>query len=336
MKNRKYQYRIPVLIFAATILGGCSGRIETPYSIITELPEAIVAQGSPVASLDERIGIYDINTVGEFFLCSEKRTEFFYSIYDSGFRLLSQFGKKGRSDNEFIAPVYLGQNGSSKDGISFNIFDRAQLRYDTWVLGQEGRTVEKTETYRIPRDNAFEIRTLYRTADSSFFGVSDFDECKFFTVNQDFSECVLYDNVLGFRKENAHEVSQSSNAVRPDGSRIVTAYYNLPQLDIRKPDGTIVKSVFINRILYPEETDLSKEYFIKTDAEQDYIYALYDDHDSDINSDSILVFDWDGNLACRYKILKSMSFCVDRVNRRFVAVNCDQSGNICTAYKFEL
>lgn len=249
---------------------------------------------------------------------------------------MSQFGKKGRSDNEFIAPVYLGQNVSSKDGVTFNIFDRAQLRYDTWVLKQNGRTLEKTETYRIPRDNTFEIRTLYRAADSSFFGVSDFGECKFFTADQDFSEYVLYDNVFGFRKENAHEVSQSSNAVRPDGSRIVTAYYNLPQLDIRKPDGTIVKSVFINQIVYPEETDLSKEYFIKADADRDYIYVLYDDHDLDTNSDSILVFDWDGNLAFRYKILKAMSFCVDSVNRRFIVVNWDQRDNICTAYKFEL
>ena len=324
--------RTMALIISVMFFAACSRLIDTPYYLVDELPDAVVLDGKPIVALDERIGIYDIDMLGEYFLCTEKRTEFFYSIYDSEFRLLSRFGKKGKSDNEFIAPVYTGQYEDGSDILSFNVLDRAQFRYDTWSLNCNENKVQKTGMYRIPRHDVFEMRALYRAADSSYFGVSDFDECKFFTTGRDFSGRVLYENVLGFKNGNAHEVSQSSCSVRPDGSRIVIAYYNLPQLDIRESDGAIVRTVFIGHILMPEDANPSVEYFIKTDADQDYIYALYEDHDTDEDSDSILVFDWDGNLVARYKIRTAISFCADGANHRIISVNSDRRDNVCMLY----
>lgn len=321
------------IVAAAAIFAGCSCSQDKKTVLIKELPEQEILSGTRTGLLNERVGIYDIDKVGDCYLCTEKRTPMFYSLYDRDFNLITQFGVRGRSENEFLAPLYAGNADNVGDCLSFRIFDRAQYRLDTWTLDRTAGTVSKTGEMRVPTDKVFDMRILYAMPDNGFCGVSDDSECRYFTASEGFDEVVFHDNSISFANMEAHDISQTCSTLSPDNKRVALGYYSFPLLEIRDVNGSILKSVWISRKMRPEDIDLDApdDYFMKTVASGDYIYALYNDASSEENDD-ILVFDWDGHLQHRYRVRKALSFCVDLEAGRIVLLNSDQGEGLCTIY----
>lgn len=311
---------------------GCTPRIDSDYTVIKKLPPSRETRVRETKAFNERIGLLDIDVMSDYILCTERNTEFFFSLYDSNLNLVSQFGRHGRGNEEFIAPVFLGEYSTGKE-LTFDILDRATTRYQTWVTDSSSGKTSLKESFHIRQDNIFEIRALFRENDGSLFGISDESDCRFFTASANLEDTEFHGNVMSFDNVPAHDLSQTCCAVKPDLSRIAIGYYNLPQMDIRTSDGSIVKSVFIGRILRPEDIDFESpdDYFLKLVADDENIYALY------LNGDehNILSFDWSGRLLSRYSIAPASSFCVDTKSKRVITVNHETSDGACSIYDLQ-
>ena len=101
---------------------------------------------------------------------------------------------------------------------------------------------------------------------------------------------------------------------------------------INEAGGNIIRSVFIERILRPEDVDFRqiRDYCLKIAGDENYVYALWKEPDV-AGSTSLLVFDWNGNPVARYGIDKADSFCVGPGNS-IVAIDYDKDCMTCSRY----
>lgn len=331
--NKCSQYHVIVILALALLLGSCSKRVETPYIVIEDFPVDSTLSPLPLPQLDELPGIYDISSVGDYYLCTEKKTDYFFTLYDSDFVRICSFARKGKASGEYIAPVYTGQYFKTEDGTRLHIYDRALQKFDIWQIPSDGSDVELISSFRISNDSTIEIRVLYESLDRTFFGVSDIGDCRFFNADSTFSDIKYFDNVLKFRlTHSVHEISQTSCALSPGWNRVAIGYYNFPQIDIREPRGNIIRTVFIEKILRPEDVDFQqiRDYCLEIEGDKNYIYALWKEPGV-AGSTSLLVFDWNGNPVARYGIDKADSFCVGPDNS-IVAIDYDKDCMTCSRY----
>ena len=170
--NNCSQYHVIVILAFALSLGSCSKRVETPYIVIEDFPVDSTLSPLPLPQLDELPGIYDISSAGDYYLCTEKKTDYFFTLYDSDFVRICSFARKGKASGEYIAPVYTGQYFKTADGTRLHIYDRALQKFDIWQIPSDGSDVELISSFRISNDSTIEIRVLYESLDRTFFGVS--------------------------------------------------------------------------------------------------------------------------------------------------------------------
>lgn len=327
------------LIITITLLAGCKSRIESSYVIVSKFPIDKELSGNVIPAFDESPGMYDIGSAGKYFLCTEKHKEHIFTLYSPEYEKICGFAKSGRAGNEYLAPIYTGQYSIDGDVTRFKILDRLQGRLDTWVIGEKDPTPARAGKYEIPQANAFDLRNLYRLPGNGYCGVSDEFDCRYFTSDSTFSEVVFYDNIMQFDRLQAHPIAQTASIAKPDLTRVAIAYYNFPQLDIRDIGGEIIKTVFIDRILLPEEVDFeeedSDEYFVKLSASEDFIYALYNLEAETKGKSKVLVFTWGGEAVASYTINAADSFCVNSEQTKIVAINRNQSSAMCTEYQMQ-
>lgn len=323
------------LVFAL-ILSGCTTRIKTPYRIVERFPVEKRLEGEPLRQLEDCIGIIDVGMAGPYLICKEHKTKYHFAMYDSDLRILGHFGINGRGPSEYLAPIYHGQYEWIDSGVRFYIWERALHELCAVDIESEGDSVSMREAakFEMPRGSRIEPRVLVRAGDNSFFGVADFEDCRFFTSDSLFNKPVYAEHVLPFdNKSAAHEIYQSCYGIKPDKSRIAIAYFCLPQIDIRCADGQIVQTIFLDKIVHHQELELSdlRDYFLKAAADDRYIYALCEDADSETSGrNSILVFDWSGNPVARYSIPRASSFTIDE--QRIISVNWDQTTSLCSVF----
>lgn len=335
MSGFKFEKWCHAMLLACMALApGCSGGPSGPYSVITGFPAEKAPESVPEHRLDDNIGVYDISMVGDYVLVAEKRTGHFYTLYDRELNRICGFANKGRGPGEYLAPAYYGEYEITAGGDPvLSVYDRALFRYDRIRIDCHEGKAHIVSSTALPSDSPLEIRFLRKCADG-YAGVLDVEDCRFFTSDGEFTGVTCHDPVFPFPdKMSAHETAQTVSCMDPGCGRVASAYYNFPQIDIRSVDGSLVKSVFIREIVKPEDVspDTASDCFLKIESAGDFIYALYEDP-SQPGYSSILVFDWDGNPAERYRIGRAVSFTVDTAGKRILALNENQDVSICSVY----
>lgn len=288
----------------------CS-RINTPYIVVEDFPTALHLEAVPVPELDSGIGAYDIMSVGEYLLCTQKHSDYFFTLYDSSFNELCHFAGKGRGHHEYLAPAYSGQYSIENNELRLSVMDRALARLDDIVIDLNSFEVEYFPVCSISHNANLSVRSLYRTVDGGYCGISDDSDCKFFTSDSSFATIDYHDHIMEFPvASDVHSISQTVAAMHPDSSKIAVAYFNLPQIDIRNSDGAVVKTIFIGGIMRPQdiEKQAPEDFFLQIRSDERYIYALFEGKEND----TIMVFDWDGDPVAKYNIGDSTSFAVFR------------------------
>lgn len=104
----------------------------------------------------------------------------------------------------------------------------------------------------------------------------------------------------------AASFSYSNDAIKPDGSRIVQAMTDVPQLNIIDTETGTVKAFHLGDGMRLPDLESAKElntYFTTICADDDYIYTVYYgdiwNYDDVNNVNKIYVFDWNGHLVSR-------------------------------------
>lgn len=328
---------LPVLI-VAIVVSGCTARINVPHRIVEHYPIEKQLESKPLRQLEDCIGIIDVGMVGPYLICKEHKTKYHFTFYDSEFRMVGHWGHNGRGPGEYIAPIYYGQYEKTDSSIQFCLWERSsyELHSVDIIKTDSVISMQSISRFKMPRDSKVEPRVLVRCGMNSFFGVSDWEDCCFFTSDSTFSNPHFAAHVLPFdAKSVAHEMSQSCYGIKPDKSRIAIAYFCLPQIDIRTADGEIVQTIFLNKIIRPQDLDLNNrsDYFYKAVADDQFIYTLCDAPDSDRSGrNNILVFDWDGNPVAKYSVLRASSFAIDKQTHRLITINMDQTNSLCSIY----
>lgn len=308
--HRCYQGKAKLALIICVVAVSC-GRIGTPYIVIEGFPEERLLTEEPVPELDSKIGAYDIVSVGEYLLCAEKHSDCFFTLLDSSFNELCRFAGKGRGHNEYLAPVYSGQYSVENNKLRLSVIDRALARMDDIVIDLNTFEVEYFPACSIPHDANLSVRVLYRTTDGGYCGISDESDCRFFTSGSSFATIDYHDHVMEFPvSTDVHSVSQTMATMHPDSSKIAVAYFNLPQVDIRNYDGTVIRTIFIGKIMKPQDIDRQapEDFFLQIRSDKKNIYALFEGKDND----AVMVFDWDGNPVTKYIIGDSVGFTVYR------------------------
>lgn len=328
------RYILPALI-VVSLGAGCMG-IDVPYRIVENFPIEIRLGEEPLRALDGCLGIYDVGMAGSYLICSERKTEFFFSVYNSDFLRVCRFARHGRGPGEYIAPVYCGQYEDEGAVLTVSIYDRATRYFDRIAVDTDSGSCQPISHFSIPLSGDLEPRVLFRYSATHVGGVSDYRDCRYFYSDTTFRQPRIAEPVLSFgANREVHTIAQSCCAVKPDNTRIAVAFFNLPQIDIRATTGEVIKTIFIREILHPDEIDIAEaaDYFLKADADDTYIYALFENPDSGITgSNSILVFDWEGNPVGKYDIARASSFAIDKRRNKIIAINMDQTQSLCSLY----
>lgn len=115
----------------------------------------------------------------------------------------------------------------------------------------------------------------------------------------------------------------SSNAMKPDGSKIVQAMLHVPQLNIIDTETRKVVAYQLDYGMSLSDLEIKKElktYFVRVCADDDHIYAAYYGNiwnDNDMPCiNQIYIFDWNGQLVRKINTKHCINeIAVDGINK---------------------
>lgn len=210
MKTSRSQTRYSRVLSAVFLLmlSGCSNKVTVPHIIVDNFPIDKCLVGKPEHSLDDRIGMYDISAIGDYFLVAERKMSYFYVLLDESFSPISHFARKGRSSSEYLAPAYYGQYCISEDDFSISIFDRAVQRLDRILINPQTESEIQKESISLPKEMS--CRFIYTLKGNKYLGVTDDFDCPLFSSDSSFEKIDYWKPVLRFPQNNmTHQISQN-------------------------------------------------------------------------------------------------------------------------------
>ena len=107
----------------------------------------------------------------------------------------------------------------------------------------------------------------------------------------------------------------------PEKPYFAASFFYFPQIDFINSKGDIYKSICYKEFISPDravESDYC--YFDMVCSDSEYVYALYNpldynlDDELPIEESSVLVFTWNGEAVCEYKIPYASNICIDSKN----------------------
>ena len=140
---------------------------------------------------------------------------------------------------------------------------------------------------------------------------------------------VRYD---GYRKkpvgfENPY---QTTNSVKPDMSRVASACFLQPRLDIYDIEsGDVVKTLVFDKSRRPSRDCDSEpvEWFLKLEGDDESIYCLFKGPDCPDNQARVIQVDWNGDVIRTLIVPDAISFTADEDNL-YVMVQNDEGGGV--------
>ncbi len=306
--------------------------------VVTEFPVDKKLESRHIAALDTLYTAYAVTKLGDKFVFTVKKKEKFLYIYNED---LTPFGctlKKGNGHNEWFAPSVTGQE-ISVDGKRYAcVLERSN--HTLYAVNLNDMNSERVRLTDFKSKSLNDISYAYKTGENSFIGAEQAEQTDLFVYDKSSGKAQviqpqgIYPAIFAADKFG---LSQTLSAYNGGLGKLAVAYFSFPLLCIMNGDGSGRATVQVGKTLpkYSGEGDMGDDfYFLDICSTQERIYALYDGHGKK-DEMSILVFEWDGSPVARYRVPRLTCFTVDESNKRFIAIQEDDSDGVCIEMKYD-
>lgn len=306
--------------------------------VVTKFPIDKKLESQHVATLDTLYTAYAVTKLGDKFVFTVKKKEKFLYIYNEDFTPFGCTLKKGNGHNEWFAPSVTGQE-ITLDGKQYAcVLERSN--HTLYAVNLNDMNSERIWLTDFKSKNLNDISYAYKTGENNFIGAEQAEQTDLFVYDKSSGKAeVIQPQGIDPAIFTADKfgLSQTLSAYNDGQGKLTVAYFSFPLLCIMNSDGSSCTTVQVGKTLpkYSSESDMDNDfYFQDMCSTQERIYALYDDHE---NKDemSILVFEWDGSPVARYRVPRLTCFAVDENNKRFIAIQEDDSDGVCIELKYE-
>jgi hypothetical protein len=283
--------------------------------------------------------------------------DYFFHIYNiNTFKLIKEFGKKGRGPDEFLAPrITMQRLDNNLDGSDLLIFDEGRKTISSInilyiLLNKE----DGIKTRELPKQMVSISDIIFMNDSIAFYAPSGnenlgrFSIYHFSTTERTF---IPYLPDLGFKvhANNLYPIYATSSAcVNESKKRFVAIPVLLGELDFFDFSGNYIKSTIIERVNEIKNAKYEKMifqtpgvgyYITDLQSVNDKIYALFTTKKfpnlKNKSISEIYVFDWDGNPIEKYVLDREInSFAYDSSNNRFIGYSTNN--NEYPLFKYDL
>lgn len=293
----------------------------------------------PVSSFDDQIGLLAIYDVGDYILGYQYKQDYFFKIFDREYNLVGELCRRGKGPNEFLQVVYFGQWEADEAGTKIWTMD--MIKKNLVKIDIEGSlksgNLSTVETIDLSRAKNLDPRNIFYLDDSRLIGTDDKMACQTFTLNAKDLKPKFHKHYPAFpEKSYTHDISQNMAALKPDGSRMASVFFSLPQIDlIDANNGLTYFSLFLDQIVDPEkmEFDEDEEVFYCVSATDKYVYALSSKKGIK-GGQAIYVMDWEGAPRCKIYVEPTTYFSVHE-DKMIYCFDFDSDADVVKKYKIE-
>ncbi len=283
--------------------------------------------------------------------------DYFFHIYNiNTFKLIKEFGKKGRGPDEFITPrITMQRLDNNLDGSDLLIFDEGRktissINIPDILLNKENgiKTKILPNQMMIVSDIIFMNDSIAFYTPSGDANLGRFSIYHFSTAERTFTP---YLPDLGFKvhANNLYPIYATSSAcVNESKNRFVAIPVLLGELDFFDLSGSYIKSTIIERVKEIKNAKYEKMifqtpgvgyYITDLQSVNDKIYALFTikkfPNLKNKSISEIYVFDWDGNPIEKFVLDREInSFTYDSINNRVIGYS--SNNNEYPIFKYDL
>ena len=236
--------------------------INSDYRVISEFPRTIaLPDGDTCFAFDSDYGLLELSYAGKYLIGTLRKRERQFVVYtmDSIPRKVGLFGTSGKGPTEMMAPAYYGQWSCEDQQTRVWIHDRikaefVQVNIDSTL--RAGRTIIE-QRYDLHTGEVPDVRNLFYVCDTLLVGTVESDRCPMFRYNpvsrriSYLPETMCFDP--GLAPQTLQEITQNLCAYNPQKRTVVSVAFSFPQIDFRPIDSLGFSTLFINRILLPEQ-----------------------------------------------------------------------------------
>lgn len=339
MKTARFfgMHNLHALAFIVTvcILGtSCTKEVK----VITEFPATKKLESRHIAELDTLYTAYAVTKVGDKFAFTVKKKSKFLYVYNEDFTPYGSMLEKGNGHNEWFAPLITGQLTSVNGKPYACVLERSG--HTLYAVNLNGQATERIKLADFKSKELTDISYAYKTGENDFIGANQGEQTELFTYNNSNGKTsVIQPQGIdpAIFAADKFGLSQTLSTYNDGLGKIAVAYFSFPLLCIMNGDGSGCITVQLGETLPKYDAESAADshfYFSDICSTKDRVYVLYDDPE---NADqmSILGFDWEGNPVARYCVPRLTCFTVDESNKRFIAIQEDDTNGICFEMKYE-
>lgn len=353
--------KIRILLLALFVFLTNCNRNEGNLLIVEKFPEEEKLIGHAIKDITFFTKSNVNMVVVDTFLAIQKREESIINIFStSDYKPLAAFGKNGNGPNEFVFPTLLKQTSYDESNNSpvICVYDIVRRRFsEINVLNAVDKHTGKIfNELPLPDNGKFFTYFSYRDNNLMVTSIENGPRLVIFKDSTKSYQEISYLPSLSFdvRKEFETFKNHSSSLVNKKLGRIVSAPFFFGEIDFFDLNGKLISST-----VFETQDNLKKSltntdekgqwnpkyYIIDMQASDQHIYALnYDNYQNDYvfynnkcTSQSILVFDWNGNPVKKYLLDTTYFiryFAVDLKNKRFYGFCLEESDYPIIGYNF--
>lgn len=326
------------LILMSTVVSCGRQEINSDHRVISKFPRTIaLPDGDTCFAFDSDYGLINLSAAGEYLVGTLRKRERHFVVYttDSIPRQAGLFGTSGKGPTEMMAPAYYGQWSCEDQQTKIWIYDRIKAEFVKVNIDstlRDGRTIIE-QKYDFHTGEIPDIRNLFYVCDTLLVGTVESDRCPMFRYNPVSRRISYLPETMNFdpglAPQTLQEITQNLCAYNPQKRTVVSVAFSFPQVDFRPIDSLRFTTLFIDRILMPEQciAQPRRTYFASVCGDSKYVYALWLDQDDDDFGDiekpsSVLVFDWGGNPVARLEFAEYiLGIAIDPTSARLFALN---------------
>lgn len=255
---------------------------------------------------------------------------------------IGQFARKGNGHKEFIAVEPIWNFYKENNDLKTLIFDINKESVSIWNITQsiaDGSTVIEREI-KLPwkkHNRGACFKELFMTTPNTLYAkvstvqINDHEATLPYYQVWNLEKGELLSEIHIFKKNiiNKHAdympetYLYSTNAIKPDGSKIVQGMLHVPQLNIIDTRSQRIDAYHLNygmSLSDLETANALKSYFVRVCADDEHIYAAFYGNEWNHNGrnevNKIYVFNWDGLLVSKVSTNHCIGdIAVDHINK---------------------
>lgn len=302
-----------IILFVLVL--SCQDKIAHQYAIISTWNEVEISS-QPLTDFDECIGIFGIYSIGDYYLLYQYKQDYFFKVYDKDYNLLGELCKRGDGPDEFVTVSCFGQYDIVDDETKVWLLDPAKKLFVKVNIEKSfaNEMLVIDEKFDLKSVNEINPRNLFYINENKLIGTDDKMDCKVFVVDPITYKTTFFEHTPSFPETNyTHDISQNMAALKPDGTRMASMFFSIPQIDLINADGETYFSLFFEEIVEPEKIELNKlhtlESFLQVVTTDKHIFVLSEVVEEN-EKQALFVMDWEGNPCFKTYVDSATFFCI--------------------------